>query len=490
MNERPIFSKILIANRGEIAVRIIRSVKEMNIKTVAVYSDADEKSLHALIADEAYRLGPPPPKESYLNIQRIIEIALESGAEAIHPGYGFLAENPEFVEKIEKSGLTFIGPPSSVQRKVGKKLDTRRYLYKCGIPVVPGSFKPLDLSEAYEFAKDLGYPIIVKPAAGGGGIGMSIVWNPNELDTALDKASKISSSTFGSPDVYIEKYFPGARHIEVQILADNHGNIIHLFERECSIQRRFQKIIEETPSPALTDELREKVFGYAIKTAKAISYVNAGTIEFLYNPHRQEFFLLEINSRIQVEHPITEMTTGIDIVKEQIKIAAGFELEYKQNDITRRGHAIEARIYAEDPLNNFLPSPGYISRLYIPSGPWTRVDNGIYEGCNVPPYYDPLLFKLIVWGRDREEAINRLMRSLREVVIEGIKHNVPLHLAILNDKDFREGHYSTRYLSEKNFREKMEEYRHKIKLPRHKKKEVQKVISQVDVWRFAAKSGL
>lgn len=462
MEERP-FNKILIANRGEIAVRVIRTAKELGITTVAIYSDADKEALHKLLADEAYYVGKPEPKESYLNIEKIIKIAKKANVEAIHPGYGFLSQVPEFARRVEEEGLTFIGPPDEVHKVTGDKIGARRLMYENGIPIIPGSLEPVTLDDALNIADKVGFPVIIKPVMGGGGIGMSVCWNEKELENAIEKASKLASSAFGKAEVYVEKYFPRAKHIEVQILADRHGNVIHLFERECSIQRRFQKLIEEAPSPVLDEEKRERITKYAVKVAKVIHYVNAGTVEFLYVPDLDKFFFLEVNSRIQVEHPITEMITGIDIVEEQFWIAAGYKLRYSQNEITKKGHAIEARINAEDPYNNFVPSPGLIKQYLPPSGFGVRVDGGVYQGYVVPPYYDPLIAKLIVWAPTREKAIKRMLRALDEFIIEGIKTNIPMHKVILQDEVFIKGTYTTRFIYNRDIVNRVRKYKYKPK---------------------------
>lgn len=449
-----LFDKILIANRGEIAVRIIRSCKELGIQTVAIYSNADRYSLHVLLADEAYSLGSPIPNESYLNIEKIIDIAKRAHVDAIHPGYGFLSQNPEFAKRCEEEDITFIGPPAKVHEFSGDKFNAKRFLKERGIPVIPGSSCVIDnISQALDEADKIGYPIMVKPQFGGGGIGMKVCYSPEDLQSFIEISLKLAFAAFGSTSLYLERYFPNARHIEVQILADKYGNIIHLYERECSIQRRFQKIVEEAPSPALNRELREYVTNLALKIAKAIGYENAGTIEFLYIPDDDKFFFMELNSRIQVEHPVTEMITGVDIVKEQIKIAAGEPLDITQDAITIKGHAIEARIYAEDPLNDFLPSLGTITNYIPPRGIGIRIDDWVYPGIQISEYYDPLIAKLIVWGRDRIEAIARMKRALEEFIIEGVKTNIPLHLSIMKDNTFLKGTYNTRYLDNFPFHE-------------------------------------
>ncbi len=482
--------KILIANRGEIAVRIIRTAKEMGIKTVAIYSDADRLSLHTLMADEKAYIGSSPPEQSYLNIEKIVSIAEEYGVDAVHPGYGFLSQNPNFIEALEKVDIIFIGPSYTVQKTVGNKLGARKLFSSHGIPVAPGTFEPVNIDDIEEIAEEIGYPIIVKPARGGGGIGMSIVWKEKDLKTSLIKAEKLSKSAFGVEEVYVEKYFPDARHIEVQILADKYGNVVHLFERECSVQRRFQKVLEETPSPALNNELQERLYSLAVKAAKICNYTNAGTFEFIYSPKNKEFYFLEVNSRIQVEHPITEMVTGIDIVREQINVALGFSLSFRQEDITRRGHSIEARIYAEDPLNNFLPSTGIINSLMVPLGPWVRIDSGIYEGFEIVPYYDPLLFKIIVWGNDRSIAIKRILRVLDETIVEGVVTNIPLHKVVLSDEEFIKGNYDTNFISKRGIIEKIKRFdkKSRIRIPKVKREEKpKKEHSEINLWRVMSR---
>ena len=456
------FNKVLVANRGEIAVRIIRAARELGIETVAVYSDADRDALHVLMADEAVRLGPPEPKLSYLNMEAIIRAAYKTGAEAIHPGYGFFSENPKFTKMVEDSGLVFIGPTAEVQEKVGRKLDARKYFSQAGVPVVPGTLEPVGVDEAIDKVDELGLPVIIKPAGGGGGIGMSIVWRREEIKSAVERAVSVASSAFGDEEVYVEKYFPKARHIEVQIFGDKRGNVVHIFERECSVQRRFQKVIEEAPSPALNEELREQLTSYAVKAAKVVNYVNAGTVEFLFDPDTANFYLLEVNSRVQVEHPITEMITGVDIVKTQFIIAAGEALPFSQNELAIRGHAFEARIYAEDPLHGFVPSPGKITRLLTPAGPGVRVDSGVYEGFEVGPYYDPMLMKIITWGRNREEARKRMIRSLQETIVEGVTTNLDLHSFVFDYPRFVKGDLYTRFIEDERIIEKLKNYKRRV----------------------------
>ncbi len=442
------FKRILIANRGEIAVRIIRAAAEMGIESVAVYSEADRLALHTRRADFAYPIGPPPATESYLNIERILHAAKVSGAEAIHPGYGFLAENAEFAQAVADVGLVFIGPPPQAIRDMGSKTRARQMMKAAGVPVIPGTEKGVPVSsDAQAIAAEIGYPVLIKAAAGGGGKGMRIVPSPHELLSAMEAASREAASAFGDPEVYIEKYLEGPRHIEVQILADQHGNCVYVNERECSIQRRHQKVIEESPSPIVTPEIRKKLGEAAIAAARACGYFNAGTVEFLFDRHGN-FYFLEMNTRLQVEHPVTEMTTGLDLVKEQIRIAAGEKLKLKQKDIGLRGHAIECRIYAEDPLNNFLPSTGQIKYLQLPSGPGIRNDSGIYEGGEVSVYYDPLLSKLITWGKDRPEAIERMKRALKEYHITGVRCNVSFCLLVMNHPAFAQGRFDTHFIAD------------------------------------------
>ena len=441
---------MLIANRGEITVRIIRTLKTMGIRTVAIYSSPDKSSLHVMLADEAYCVGPPDPLQSYLNIESIIKIAKKAEVDAVHPGYGFLSQNPTFVKRLEEEGIIFIGPPSRVHLFSGDKVGARAYLKEHSIPIIPGTLKPIaNVEEGIEIAEKIGYPVIIKPRYGGGGTGMFICSSEKELKENFKIASKLASSAFGCSELYLERYFPSARHIEVQILADKFGKVIHLFERECSIQRRFQKVLEESPSPALDSDLRTKICETAVRIAKLINYISAGTVEFLYVPETQQFFFMELNSRIQVEHPVTEMITAIDIVKEQVKIASDKPLDYDQEDIRTKGCAIEVRVYAEDPENNFTPSPGLVEEYFPPKGPWIRVDDYIYPGYEVPPYYDPLIAKVIAWGENRIEAINRLKLALEEYVVKGIKTNIPFLYAILCDRDFVSGNYCTTFLKTK-----------------------------------------
>ena len=437
--------KILIANRGEIAIRIMRACREMGIPSVAVYSEADKEALYVKYANEAYCIGPPPATASYLNIQKVIEVAKESGTDAIHPGYGFLAENPKFARACEEGGIKFIGPSSRVLELTGDKVTARREMIKAGVPVVPGTDECVaEFGQAREIANDIGYPVIIKPSGGGGGIGMTIVANEGELAKALKSTQAIATTTFGLCDVYIEKYLSNPRHIEFQILGDSKGNVVHLGERECSIQRRHQKLIEEAPSPALTPQIRYEMGEVAVNAARWVGYEGAGTIEFLYSDGR--FYFLEVNARVQVEHPVTEMVTGMDIVKEQIRITSGLPLSIKQEEVRMNGSAIECRINAEDPLNDFVPSPGKLKGYHSPGGIGIRVDSGVYTSYTIPPFYDPIISKLIVWGRDRNEAIIRMRRALYEYIIVGIKNNIPFHKAVMENPRFVKGELGTHFI--------------------------------------------
>ncbi|MFH1701419.1 MAG: acetyl-CoA carboxylase biotin carboxylase subunit [Candidatus Zixiibacteriota bacterium] len=419
-----LFNKVLVANRGEIAVRVLRACKTLDIKTVAVYSTADKYAVHTLMADEAYEIGPPPPLESYLNIDKIIEAAKLSGADAIHPGYGFLAENSNFAQACIDNKIAFIGPPPDAILLMGNKVESRKKMAGAGIPLIPGmkgAGKSLD--EFNKVADEAGYPVLIKAAAGGGGKGMRIVKDPSELETAVEGAKREAKSAFGDDTVYLEKYIVDPRHIEFQVFADSYGNAVHVFERECSIQRRHQKIVEETPSVAVTPELRKKMGEAAVAVTKACGYVNAGTVEFLLDKSGK-FYFLEMNTRIQVEHPVTEEVAGVDLVAEQIKVASGFPLSDKFNNLTQRGHSIECRIYAEDAGNNFMPSIGKILLYREPTGPGVRVDSGVRQDSEIGIDYDPIMAKLIVWGEDRDMAIARMVKALKEYKILGIKHSI------------------------------------------------------------------
>lgn len=440
------FKKVLIANRGEIAVRVLRALHEMGIRSVAVYSDVDRASLHVRKADEAYFIGPATASESYLNISKIIEVAKKCNAEAIHPGYGFLSENAKFARACREAGIKFIGPTPEAMEALGSKTKARQLMATANIPFVPGSAKGLrSLEEAQEVAARTGYPIMLKAAAGGGGKGMRLVAAAAELKSAYEGARSEALRSFGDDEVYIEKFIQNPRHIEMQILADERGNTVWLGERECSVQRRHQKVMEEAPSPLVDTEMRKRMGEIAVRVAKTAGYTNAGTVEFLCDQDKN-FYFLEVNTRLQVEHPVTEAITGLDLVHLQLRIAAGERLPFTQDDITIRGHAIECRIYAEDPSNNFFPSPGKITLLLQPSGPGIRRDSGVYEGFNVPLDYDPLLGKLIGYGCDRQEAIERLQRALREYFMGGIKTNLSLFRRILYDPDFLAASLDTGYL--------------------------------------------
>src|SRR6187397_1240247 len=439
------FNKILIANRGEIALRVICACRELGIKTVAVYSEADEHSLHVRFADEDVCIGPPRSLDSYLNVPAIISAAEITGADAIHPGYGFLSESAYLAEVCEACHIKFIGPYPNVIRLMGDKARARRAMKKAGVPVLPGSDGPVQSEEqAVKIAKELGYPVIIKAVAGGGGRGMRVVNNAEELPKAFKTAMREAEAAFGVGDVYLEKYVVAPRHIEIQVMGDHHGNVVHLGERECSIQRRHQKLIEEAPSVALTEKQRRKLGATVVDAARAVQYTNAGTFEFLLDS-TGHFYFLEANTRLQVEHPVTEFVTGVDIVKEQIRVAAGRKLSFRQSDIEVKGHSIECRINAEDP-ETFTPSPGVIHAFSVPGGPGVRVDSFAHSECTVPPYYDSMIAKIITHGRDRQEAIARMRRTLEMTVIEGIKTSIPLHLRILKEPDFVAGRLSTSFM--------------------------------------------
>ncbi len=450
------FRKILIANRGEIALRVIWACRELGIKAVAVHSDVDRDSLHVRFADEEVCIGPARSSDSYLNVTAIIAAAEISGADAIHPGYGFLSENPYFAEICGECGITFIGPQPETIRRMGDKAEARRTMIEAGVPVLPGSEGTVEsVEQAEELARRVGYPVIVKAAAGGGGRGMRVVGDPADLAAAIETARAEAAAAFGVPDVYVEKYLVRPRHIEFQVLGDVHGNLVHLFERECSIQRRHQKVIEEAPSPALTPELRERMGEAALLAARAVSYQNAGTIEFLLDEDGS-FYFMEMNTRIQVEHPVTENITGIDLVKEQIRIAAGEPMPFRQSDLKIHGWSIEARITAENPFT-FVPSPGLISSFHPPGGPGIRLDTAAYAGYKVLPYYDSMIGKLIARGNTRAEAAGRLRRALDFFVIEGIQTNLPLLREILDDPDFAAGNLSTKFMERLLERRKQEQ---------------------------------
>jgi len=441
------FKKVLVANRGEIAVRVIRALKEMGITSVALYSNSDQNNLHASYADYAYSLNDDRPIDTYMNIDKIVKIAVDTGVDAIHPGYGFLSEREKFARAVEEAGITFIGPDSKIIQMMGDKIAARKLMFSLGVPIVRGSKEPVNnINEAVKIAKKIGYPILIKAAAGGGGMGMKVANGPEELEQVLSAVRNHAGSVFGDSSVFIEKYIQRPRHIEVQVLGDKHGNIVHLGERECSIQRRHQKIIEESPSSVISHDARKKMGEMAVLIARAVNYQSAGTVEFIYD--NGEFFFLEMNTRIQVEHTITEMLTCIDIVKQQISIAAGEPLPFKQEDIISKGHAIECRICAEDPLNNFMPSPGLISEYSIPGGFGVRVDSGVCKDYEVSMYFDSMLAKLITWGENREEAISRMHRALGEYIIEGPKTTIPYLRAVMGNKAFRDGNISTKFIEE------------------------------------------
>ena len=444
------FQKVLVANRGEIAVRIIRACRELGIETVAVYSEADRRALHVRYADEAYLLGPAPSRESYLRADKIIDIARRCGADAVHPGYGFLAEREDFAQACADAGIAFIGPKPSSIAAMGDKAEARATVIKAGVPIVPGTEDVGNLTdeELLGTAPRIGFPLLIKATAGGGGKGMREVKNLEEMPTLLQSARREAESAFGDGNVYLEKLVEGARHIEIQILADTHGNVIHLGERECSLQRRHQKLLEEALSPAVDEELRETMGTVAVKAAQAVDYVNAGTIEFLVDKDKN-FYFLEMNTRLQVEHPVTEMVTGIDIVKEQIRVARGRTLSYGQDEVKFNGHAIECRINAEDPYNGFMPSTGRITHSLLPTGPGVRVDTGVYPGFEITPFYDPMIAKLIVWGETRAQAILRMRRALEEYRIVGVRTNIPFHQTMMDSHRFMGGQYDTRFVEER-----------------------------------------
>src|SRR5882672_575004 len=451
------FCKILIANRGEIAVRIIRACRDLRISPVAVYSEADAKAVHVGLCDEAVSIGPAPSVQSYLNIPAVIAAAKATQAEAVHPGYGFLAENADFARAVTDAGLTFIGPGADAMEIMGSKTSARRAAVAAGVPIVPGTVEPLNsLDEARNIAEQFGYPIMLKASAGGGGKGMRLVASFNELRSAFDSAKSEAASAFGDSSIYLEKAIERPRHIEIQIFADTHGNVVHLGERECSIQRRHQKVIEECPSPINDSGLRDAMGAAAVKLARAVDYVGAGTVEFLVADETRDFYFLEMNTRLQVEHPVTELVTGIDLVREQITVAAGAPLSFTQQEVRWQGHAIECRVYAEDPDNNFFPSPGRINYLHLPFGPGIRDDSGIELNSEVSIYYDPLISKLAAWGRTREESIDRLRRALDEYEVGGIKTTLPFFREIVRDEEFKSGLLDTGFISRFNERRNSE----------------------------------
>ncbi|MCG3228261.1 acetyl-CoA carboxylase biotin carboxylase subunit [Bacillus subtilis] len=439
--------KLLIANRGEIAVRIIRACRELGIETVAVYSEADKDALHVQMADEAFCIGPKASKDSYLNVTNIVSVAKLTGTDAIHPGYGFLAENADFAELCEEVNVTFVGPSAEAISKMGTKDVARETMKQAGVPIVPGSQGIIEnVEEAVSLANEIGYPVIIKATAGGGGKGIRVARTEEELINGIKITQQEAATAFGNPGVYIEKYIEDFRHVEIQVLADNYGNTIHLGERDCSIQRRLQKLLEESPSPALDSEIREQMGDAAVKAAKAVGYTGAGTVEFIYDYNEQRYYFMEMNTRIQVEHPVTEMVTGTDLIKEQIKVASGMELSLKQEDVEFEGWAIECRINAENPSKNFMPSPGEIKMYLPPGGLGVRVDSAAYPGYSIPPYYDSMIAKVITYGKTRDEAIARMKRALSEFVIEGIETTIPFHLKLLEHETFVSGEFNTKFL--------------------------------------------
>lgn len=468
------FKKILIANRGEIAVRIIRACRELGIRSAVIYSEADRTALHVRRADEAYPIGPPPSTESYLRIDNVIDAAKRCRADAIHPGYGFLSENANFAQACEDAHITLIGPSAKSMRLMSSKVEARRALAAAGIRTVPGTYETLSsYEEALQISREIGFPIMLKATAGGGGKGMRLVSKEEDLSSAFRDASSEAKSAFNDPSLYVEKYLSHPRHIEIQILADSHGGTVYLGERECSIQRRHQKVIEECPSPIMSASLREKMGQAAVNVAKTAGYRNAGTVEFLVDSEKN-FYFLEMNTRLQVEHPITEMVTGIDIVKEQIAIAEGRKLSFSQNDIKMQGAAIECRISAEDPDNHFFPSPGKITLLEEPSGPGVRCDSGVYESYEVPLFYDPLIAKLIAFGRDRKEAIARMRRSLGEYKVMGIRTTIPFFLEVLEDEKFLKGDYSTTFV---------EDFLKRRRAARQERQDIARIAAAIDFYQ-------
>jgi acetyl-CoA carboxylase biotin carboxylase subunit len=441
-----LFKKLLVANRGEIALRIMRTCREMGIPTVAVYSSVDRNMLHVRYADEAYHIGEGPPLESYLNYAKILDVAKAAGVDAVHPGYGFLSERTEFARACADAGITFIGPSPESVTLLGDKVTARRTMIAAGVPVVPGTEGRVDADEALKLATTIGFPLMIKAAAGGGGKGIRLVRSEAEVENAVRVASSEAQSAFGDGGVFLERYLSPVRHVEIQVLGDKHGNAVALGERECSVQRRHQKLLEESPSPVISAETRAKMMAAGVAAAQAAGYYNAGTVEFLFDPAVDEFFFLEVNTRLQVEHPVTEWLTGRDLVRDQIRIAAGEPLGFTQDDVKLRGHAIECRIAAEDPYNNYLPSLGRIQFVSEPSGPGVRVDSSIFSGIEIPYYYDPMLAKLICWGQDRTQAIERMKRALHEYIILGVQTNIPFHLQLLDDPRFVNGEVHTGFL--------------------------------------------
>jgi pyruvate carboxylase subunit A len=451
------FNKVLIANRGEIAIRIMRACKELGVSTVAIFSDADATALFVRYADEKYNIGKGPAKMSYLDMDKIIDVAEKCDAEGIHPGYGFLAENATFARKCKEAGIKFIGPPVEAMDLMGSKIDSKTSMIKAGVHVVPGVTEAIaDHERAKDIAHEIGYPVMLKASAGGGGIGIVEVHSEDQMEEELESVKRLAASSFGDDSVFIEKYIPDPRHIEYQVIGDEHGKIIHLYERECSVQRRHQKLIEETPSCALTPELREEMGAQAVLVAKTAGYYNAGTCEFMFKDG--EYFFLEMNTRLQVEHPITEVTTDKDLAREMLLVASGEKLSWDQEDIQPRGHCIECRINAEDPLNDFQPAPGKIVRYAEPSGPGIRIDSGVYQGFTIPPFYDSMIAKLIVYDDNRAKCIERVKRALWEYQIAGVRHNIPFHEIVMDNDEFRAGNYDTSFIPRYHILEQVTDY--------------------------------
>ncbi|MDO9536974.1 MAG: acetyl-CoA carboxylase biotin carboxylase subunit [Thermoplasmata archaeon] len=480
-------SKVLIANRGEIAIRIMRACKELGIPTVAVYSDADKTALFVRYADEKVHIGPAPAAQSYLVKEKIIEAALQTGADGIHPGYGFMAENFDFAEMCAKNNIEFIGPPVDSMKLMCSKIDSKKSMIKAGVSVVAGVTEAIsDHERAKNIAHEIGYPVMLKASAGGGGIGIVKVENESEMEKALESVRRLAKSSFGDDAVFIEKYIHEPHHVEFQVIGDKHGHLIHVFDRECSVQRRNQKLIEETPSQAISAEIRQAMGEQAVLAAKTAGYYNAGTCEFMYKD--EKFYFLEMNTRLQVEHPITEMITGVDLAREQLRVASGLELEYKQEDIKTKGHSIECRINFEDPLNKFMPCPGKITRYAEPSGPGVRVDSGIYQGYQFPPYYDSMGAKLIVWAEDRPRAIERMKRALWEFQIGGVKTNIPFHEVVMNDPVFKAGIYNTSYIPNNNIMERVIKYVEEKKAAAGNGKKIAAAMAAVEIVIAASQS--